>query len=75
MVRIHAGEPSFRFNSLESAVSLFVQILYMGVAWTHRSPLILQDRSDEHGFETCKSMLSETFAAAGLSAVRMRLPG
>jgi hypothetical protein len=36
---------------------LIVQILYLGVVWALRNLLNIQDRSDEHGFETRKSML------------------
>ena len=46
------GEPTFRFNDLEAQLALIVQILYLGVVWALRNLLNIQDRSDEHGFET-----------------------
>jgi len=52
VVRIHAGEPLFSFNSLEIDVRHFVQILYAGIKLDLHNLLNLQSRSDEHGFET-----------------------
>jgi hypothetical protein len=37
VVRIHAGEPTFWFNDLEAQWAFIVQILYLAVAWTHRT--------------------------------------
>ena len=37
MVRIHAGEPNFGFNNLEAQWAFIVQILYLAVAWAHRT--------------------------------------
>ena len=57
VVRIHAGEPTFRLNCLEPLQRVFVRILYTSIKVDVHNLLNLHRRSDEHGFETCKSML------------------
>jgi hypothetical protein len=51
VVRIHAGEPAFKFNNLQDGCPAFVRILYGLVhAIRHNSLTLLQKRV-EHGFE------------------------
>jgi hypothetical protein len=64
VVRIHAGEPTFRFNNIEVPQRLFVQILYASVKADVHNLLNLNSRSDEHGFEKCKSMLHQSVPTA-----------
>jgi len=52
------GEPPLRFNNLEMQQRHFVQILYAGIKVNVHKLLNLYSRSDEHGFEKCKSMLT-----------------
>jgi len=52
-----SGEPLFGFNQLWRSGVVIVRILYLGVPLDPQNSLNLQGRSDEHGFETCKSML------------------
>jgi hypothetical protein len=61
VVRIYAGEPPFRFNNLEVLRRLFVQILYADIKADDHNLLSLHRRSDEHGFEKCKSMLTRGY--------------
>jgi hypothetical protein len=51
VVRIHAGEPAFRFNNLEMPHRLFVRILYRSIKVDVHKLLKLHSRSGEHGFE------------------------
>jgi hypothetical protein len=50
VVRIHAGEPLFKFNSLEDDCRVFVPILYRlrRIVWLN--PLIACTERVEHGF-------------------------
>lgn len=51
MVRIHAGEPNCKSNSLEDACRFSVRILYRGsIACDANAPTLLAERG-KHGFE------------------------
>ncbi len=69
MVRIHAGEPTFRFNNLEVGCCVFVQILYGAHSPPRREPaeLIELARRSSWGmdskFGVCRWLSSSDYAS------------